>query len=418
MGARFQETGLKPLWPYCRSAARFKAAVLGNTGEWSELAFKRRTETVGDKGQAVVCGASTGEEDTICLFGELTDLGRQTTLALGQRARKLYVDQLGFLPPSPGPQSSHYLRATPVPRALESLQQVYTGLYPLSTQGPAPEAPIIYERSFAQENLFPNEASCRRFLMLTRAFAALAVEKWNDSQEMQHLQSRIGKWVEGGVKVDGKPRLSGIMDTVNATLAHGPGTKLPGEFYEPEVLAAMDKIGVEEWFRGYSQSSEYRRLGVGSLLGDIVDRMGKTAKDNAEKEGRLKVALMGCHDTTLAGLLASLGAFDDKWPPFTSSIAFEMFRKKEAAQGQSMWAKLTGLGKPKDDDYYVRLRYNEAPVVVKGCRKPGNHLEGDESFCTFAAFKEIIAKTRPKDWQKECLMNMDKNGIPPIEEVE
>lgn len=53
------------MWPYCSSAARFKAAVVENTGEWSELAFKRRTETVGDKGQAVVSGASTGTEDSI-----------------------------------------------------------------------------------------------------------------------------------------------------------------------------------------------------------------------------------------------------------------------------------------------------------------------------------------------------------------
>jgi hypothetical protein len=53
------------VWPYCSSAARFKAAVVENTGEWSELAFKRRTETVGDKGQAVVSGASTGTEDSI-----------------------------------------------------------------------------------------------------------------------------------------------------------------------------------------------------------------------------------------------------------------------------------------------------------------------------------------------------------------
>ncbi|KAH8152453.1 uncharacterized protein LAJ45_03293 [Morchella importuna] len=418
VGARFQETGLAPLWPYCNSVARFKAAVVENTGEWSELAFKRRTETVGDKGQAVVSGAGTGTEDSICSFGELTDLGRQTTLALGQRARNLYINQLGFLPPSPGPQSSHYLRATPVPRALESLQQVYTGLYPTSTQGPTPEIPIIYQRTFSQENLFPNEANCRRFLMLTREFASLAAQKWNDSPEMQHIQSRIGKWVEGGVKVDGKPRLSGIMDTVNATLAHGPATKLPGEFYEPEVLAAMDKINVDEWYRGYSQSSEYRLLGVGSLLGDIVDRMGSSAKEDVEKEGRLKVSLMGCHDTTLAGLLASLGAFDNKWPPFTSSIAFEMFRKKEISQGRGLWARLMGSGRAKDENYYVRLRYNEVPVVVKGCKKPGNHLEGDESFCTLTAFKEIVAKMRPKDWQKECLMNMDKKGIPPVEEVE
>jgi hypothetical protein len=42
----------------------------------------------------------------------------------------------------------------------------------------------------------------------------------------------------------------------------------------------------------------------------------------------IKLALSGCHDTTLAAVLASLGAFQgESWPPFTSHIALELFRK-------------------------------------------------------------------------------------------
>lgn len=221
------------------------------------------------------------------------------------------------------------------------------------------------------------------------AFAKAAAERWNNSPEMQHLQNRIGKYMEDGsaIAVDSHPKLSGIMDTVNATLAHGPATTLPKEFYEEEVAKNMNMINVDEWFGGYSQSREYRRLGVGSLLGDVLDSMLATTSDAPEKEGRLKIGLMGSHDTTLAALLASLGAFDGKWPCFTSSIAFEMFRKKELQQSKSLWSKLTGRGaKGVDDGYYVRLKYNEHPIVVKGCRKPGNHLEGDESFCTLVSF--------------------------------
>lgn len=41
------------------------------------------------------------------------------------------------------------------------------------------------------------------------------------------------------------------------------------------------------------------------------------------------LALAGCHDSTLAAVLASLGALERenaKWPPFTSSLAIELFR--------------------------------------------------------------------------------------------
>lgn len=227
-----------------------------------------------------------------------------------------------------------------------------------------------------------------------REFAKLAAEKWNNSPEMQHLQSRLGKYIEDGsaISVDGHPKLSGIMDTVNATLAHGPETKLPKEFYEEEVRKNMNTINVDEWFKGYAKSSECRRLGVGSLLGEMLDRMLAAASEAPEKEGRLKIALMGSHDTTIAALLASLGTFDGDWPRFTSSVAFEMFRKKELKQSKSLWNKLTRRGDVggADDGYYVRLKYNEYPVVIKGCKKPGNHLEGDESFCTLVSFFSFL----------------------------
>ena len=79
------------------------------------------------------------------------------------------------------------------------------------------------------------------------------------------------------VAVDAHPRLSGIMDTINATDAHGPATKLPAEFYDKKARAILDRIAVEEWFAGYGESNEYRRLGIGGLLGDVVDRMVSTA---------------------------------------------------------------------------------------------------------------------------------------------
>jgi acid phosphatase len=41
----------------------------------------------------------------------------------------------------------------------------------------------------------------------------------------------------------------------------------------------MDRIAVKEWFAGYDESSEYRTLDIGALMGDVVDRMVSTAVD-------------------------------------------------------------------------------------------------------------------------------------------
>ena len=271
---------------------------------------------------------------------------------------------------------------------------------------------------------------------------------------MEYLNTLISKWMPAGgrVAVDSHPRLSGIMDTVNSTLAHGLETRLPSEFYDRRGRDIIDKIGVEEWFSGYKESHEYRTVGIGSLVGDIVSRMIGSVEGNdndglLEVGGRdddlgtgrhgetsIKFAMSGCHDTTLAAVLSSLGAFEgEKWPPYTSHVAVELFREKvrpfgtlatgrtsfdenrrvETAKNekQSLWSTIFGTAKEKIsgglpapegiarktldelsaeekaklDGYYVRIRYNDRPMVIPGCKLPGSHLEGDESFCTLVS---------------------------------
>lgn len=375
--------------------------------------------------------------------GMLTDVGRLSTLALGERLRTLYVHQLKFLPSTISSADFIYLRATPVPRALQSLQQSFAGLYPMHTRTGNFPPPTILVRTMADETLFPNDSTCRRFAALSQAFGQRTAQRWNASEEMAYLSKIYGKWMPEGnggkVAVDAKPRLSGIMDTVNSTLAHGPETRLPKEFYDPKAREILERIGTEEWFSGYKESQEYRKLGIGALLGDVTARMvGSVEHSPADGEYELmrtsdqnhtavKFGMSGCHDTTLASCLASLGAFNtDRWPPFTSHIAFELFRdaSKTNALGtqdealvipappKTSWigsivpwgSAPTTAGKPpagigrkptdelkeeerhKLEGYYVRIRYNDEVVTIPGCKPPGNHLEGDETFCTLVCF--------------------------------
>lgn len=248
------------------------------------------------------------------------------------------------------------------------------------------------------------------------------------------------------VAVDSHPRLSGILDTVNSTLGHGPETRLPAPFYDLKGREIIDKIVTEEWFSGFMENEEYRQVGCGPLAGDIVARMvesvtrssqqgrSETRETNSEKvKGSgpgeaIKFGMSGCHDTTLASLLASLGAFEgEKWPPYTSHIALELFRASEAGQDgnlidnaplsatetrshepsqSSLFSFLAskpkamvpnpGSSRKRTEDlnqqerealkgHYVRIRYNDRPMIVPGCRLPGKHLEGDESFCTLVS---------------------------------
>ncbi|KAK2013218.1 histidine acid phosphatase [Colletotrichum eremochloae] len=465
---RFQNTGLPPYWPYCRAVRHLRSAVLDpDTGEYSYLDWKRRLETFSsDDDSPIIAAGPNAELDDICDMGMLTDRGRETTRDLGRRLRHLYVDRLRFLPANLTDAESLYLRSTPVPRALESLQQALSGLYPATHRAPDLPPFTLLTRAPQDETLFPNDGNCRRFAALSRAFAQRAAERWNNTPEMDYLNKKLGKWMPDGARiaVDSKPRLSGIMDTINATRAHGPQTKLPSEFYDPKAIAIIERIGVEEWYGGYAESQEYRTLGIGGLMGDVVARMvGSVEHSPADGEYEIKQSdtaprpirfgMSGCHDTTLAGVLASLGAFGpNQWPPFTSHIAVEMFRDAQVPAvetsteipaaptpkngswfsswfsfgrasapspgtappgiGRKTMSELTDAEKGKLDGYYVRLRYNDTPVTIPGCKTPGNHLENDESFCTLAAFKSIVDKYTPVSWRDQCRMNANVSAFP------
>lgn len=462
---RFQNAGLSAFWPYCSALQHMRDAVLergedGKAKVFTTLEWKRRLETFGPNDAPVIATGPNGELDGVCDMGELwkksvralcclvhtdtlegmlTDVGRLSTLALGERLRTLYVDQLNFLPSTISSADFIYLRATPVPRALESLQQSFAGLYPRHTRTGNFPPPTVLVRTLADETLLPNDSICRRFAILSRAFGQRTAERWNASEEMAYLSKIYGKWLpesnSGKVAVDGKPRLSGIMDTVNSTLAHGPETRLPKEFYDPKAREIFERIGNEEWFSGYKESQEYRRLGTGGLLGDITARMVGSV-ENSPSDGEyelthasgqshtaVKFGMSGCHDTTLAGCLSSLGAFNtNRWPPFTSHLAFELFRdarKISSSSDQDQKPAITapskaswlgsifslgsartiagqpppGIGrtpinklkeheKDRLEGYYVRIRYNDEVIAIPGCKPRGKHLEGDETFCT------------------------------------
>lgn len=268
---------------------------------------------------------------------------------------------------------------------------------------------------------------------------------------MDYLNQMIQSWMPSGkrVAVDSYPPLAGIFDTINSTLAtQTPETRLPEGFYDAKGRQIIDRIAVEEEYSGYKESSEYRKLGIGALLGDIVQRMvaridltgtksviegeasNRSFSSGHERERGWKFALSGCHDSTLAAILASLGAMEGEngtWPSYCSSLAVELFREAnlERASDTSTDSTLTALLKRKEGDlwslssedamssagapvdglsvhrtptsqlddhqrrsmngFYVRLRYNDRPVVIPGCKAPGNHLEGDESFCTLVS---------------------------------
>lgn len=274
---------------------------------------------------------------------------------------------------------------------------------------------------------------------------------------MDYLNELFQKWMPLNQRVatNSNPRLHDIFDTINSTLATpSPQTRLPQEFYDARGREIIDHITVEEEFSGYNESLEYRTVGIGGLLGEVVERMvcsvqdhkthGQVISESNERDYRnsgeylsnLKFVLSGCHDSTLAAILASLGTMEGEngsWPSYSSSLAVELFseinskQQRKPLSGITIWPfkkmddlQQQGEGTPLEglwggisnqlkhtntsaghstvptssrrilseenmNVFYVRLRYNDRPIVIPGCKREGHHLDGDESFCTLVS---------------------------------
>jgi len=182
----------------------------------------------------------------LSLLGELTDLGRQSTFNFGKSLRELYVEKLSFLSDKLPKKDEVYFRSTNIPRTTESLQQVVHGLYPIE-KCETGVFPDIFVRNGRDENLLGNTYACKRLEILQLGFAQAAAGAYNPT--LEPLDGRISKYLDGKpIRVDGKPRASGIMDTVRAAIAHG--IKVPPEFEDKTIVDVIERAVVNEWFAG------------------------------------------------------------------------------------------------------------------------------------------------------------------------
>jgi acid phosphatase len=156
------------------------------------------------------------------------------------------------------------------------------------------------------ENLLPNTFGCARLRVLDGQFAAFAA-----SQHASHLatfDAAVAPHCDGTLpRVDGHPRLNGIVDTIRAAQAHA--LPVPKVFERPDVVEAFETAVVDEWFTGYKAQDEalrkqYRRLAMGRLLGDLQGRMQSKA-EKGEQE-KLKLALYSAREFARCPL-ASVG---------------------------------------------------------------------------------------------------------------
>ncbi|KAI8986698.1 phosphoglycerate mutase-like protein [Trametes punicea] len=398
-------------WMFCNTARQFRAAVASATAEEGEASMPFPAVQTGAAVEELRARRIVERRDGTavageCLLGELTDVGRERVSShnIHHESYRTRSSRLNFLPDIVHSNDEIYLRSTNMPRTIESLQQIIHGLYPMTKHG-RDFVPLLRIRNGKDENLFGNTLACKRLEVLQIGFAHAAAAAWNST--LQPLDKKLSKYIGGNpIRLDGKPRASGILDTIRAAEAHD--VKIPPEFKEKEVMDVIEKAVVTEWFA--DRTEEVRRLGMGPLLSDLSQKM--QAKAEHGDADPTKILIHSTHDTCLAGLSNTLDIFDEKygsiripWPAFTAAITFELFKKRTpTAQPTSSWQSVLSLfvRSSEPTEHYVRVRYQNENKPLPLCAEEGKHLPGSPEFCTLAAFRERVKELTPDDWEAEC----------------
>ncbi|KAL1925089.1 uncharacterized protein VTP21DRAFT_4743 [Calcarisporiella thermophila] len=387
------EDKITPVWNLCHAAKEFQAIIQRDVIRTEHLSdsssnkmglesFSYKRMVLGPDGRRM--------KDGDCFLGQLTDIGRSSMTKLGTRLREIYVDKLKFLDTSLDGPETLFIRSTDFVRTLESVQHLADGLYPAGTR-PKDFVLEVYTRNAFDENLYINR-NCARLKDLTEQFYRAAVEI--TEKRLQEVSKKLSGLGLGEIRLDSHPSASGLLDSAVAAKANG--IPIPQEL--EDVIEDLHIVNTIEWFYGFTQSQEMRRLGIGRLLGEITGRIEDKVRDD-ESTKKLKLAIYSGHDTTVGPLLTTLGGFDNKFPPFNSVILIELFRAQPRPT-DSWWR---GLWSKEEDQYYVRVRYNDQVVQVPECKNGGqHHPNGDTSLCTLSAFKRAVESQIPKNWAKEC----------------
>ncbi|GAX81189.1 hypothetical protein CEUSTIGMA_g8622.t1 [Chlamydomonas eustigma] len=328
-----------PLWDMCNGEhKRVQLDIKSTTGEPNPTSSHNEKQ----KARRMPGG---------CFAGELTNLGHQQALELGQKLRLRYMEGLAFLKPHFNVHDVR-CRSTNYDRTIKTLAGVLTGLYPDASQSiPVTTATDLDEIMYADTKSCPHLAT---FLALAKKMSSEAIFKDPEFGWARSEIKRIFGLDEEFFKSSWA--LTDVNDSMTSMKAHGK--KIPEEMTE-KLIRVVDRLATREFgsFVAPSLKDEHGhqviKLSMGVLLHTLVSNMEiasskKSSGEKNEAEPTPSLYLYSGHDSTVMPLLTSLGMEVVQWPPYASSLCFEL------------WQLPTG-------EHVVKVLYNLDELHIPGC---------------------------------------------------
>ncbi|CAG9770195.1 unnamed protein product [Ceutorhynchus assimilis] len=307
-------------------------------------------------------------------WGMLTNVGKLRHYDLGQYFRQRYLDFL----PTIYSEKDIYVRSTDVDRTLMSAEANLAGLYPpvntdIWKTGLAWQPIPIHSIPEKLDAVLAAKKPCKKYDILLKKLFQNEYFR-NVSHVNRDLYAYLTKYA--GESIDNIRHLEYLYNTLtietlnNYTLPNWTKTVFPSKMQKwAELSFATD-----------TYTTELARLKTGPFFNELIKYFtNRTVTPKGARYHAPRFVINSAHDTTIANLLNSIGAFEYHCPPYTATIIFE-------------------LHKPTDNTSYINIFYKNTseavPIKLRNC----------ENNCDLKWFQNILSpiSLNLDQWETEC----------------
>lgn len=310
-----------------------------------------------------------------CAAGQLTSRGFRQMINLGKTLRRTYSENKNFLQASSNLLSKVYVRVTEYARTFQSAVGF---LYGFLSNADFMRVKFEFDRDifFCSQSVENFSCNCPAATKLQKMIDHEYRQMDDDDRSMERqIKEKLATVF--GTSTSQIPWLGAVLEVAMTHVCHrlNPPCRensqkrsycLPWSVVS-KLWHFLDSSGQRH--QNSTITEKYARLVSYPLLHEIVQRFLTVARYNSPQKSS-RIHLFSGHDKTISAILKSLKIYDGRWPPYASSLVFELYDKRKK-------------------QFYVRILYNGKDVTkqVRFCRDIGNATDG---LCPFDNFMYFV----------------------------
>ena len=289
-------------------------------------------------------------------LGELTPKGMQQEYELGVRLHQRYIEQYHLLPTHYA-SDNLYVESTDTNRTLMSAQCFLLGLYPLGS------GPYLNQNQFALPSGFqpiPVHIENNYLIIKPRrnpiSLIRMNYEYYKLNKNKYLFNEKFKRWSDAtGIKIKDFSDLDTLADTLFVRQQHN--IPLPNGISQADADEIIF-ISTNNWLTLFQQSDFSYPTGHKFLV-----RLKKYLQDAASDKNKLKSIFFFAHDSTILGILDTMGVQQNHWPQYAEDLNFSLFQDNK--------------------NYFVKITLNDKPIIIPTCQS---------NTCAWSQFLEVVNK--------------------------